>query len=410
MKIPAIRGKIGAWRYYTSVLSFNQINTYVKKIDDELHTSKTLSDMIQRSITDNYKKIKDYILNQEERFFNSLVLAVYDGNPEWVEMEVDYGEGEEFFNLGFLKLNGNEKIFPVDGQHRVEGIKAALEMDSSLGTEQIPVIFISHSTSNEGMQRTRRLFSTLNRYAKPVSMRDIIALDEDDVIAIITRDLLENYPLFGNDKSFDSKGKAIPETNKKAFTSVITLYDCNREIFKQFKAVNNIKIPLKDYLKYRPADNIINSFKEFTFAFWNEFSSHLSVITTYLTNESENPAEPYRNREIGGNLIFRPVGLLPFIMAILEIKRRNEEIIISDIISHFNNITFALNQRPWKQVIWNDVDKTIIGGDNILIKLLLLFMYDKDLLKENELNSLKAKFGGKLGLQGADLEEVLDNL
>lgn len=410
MKIPAIRGRVGIWRYYTSILSFSQVNTYVKKIDNELHRSSTLSDMIQRSITDNYKKIKDYIINQEERFFNSLVLAVYDGNPEWVEMEVNYGNGEEFFNLGFLQLSGDEKIFPVDGQHRVEGIKAALQADSSLGSEQIPVIFIGHSTSDEGMQRTRRLFSTLNRYAKPVSMRDIIALDEDDVIAIITRDLLENSRLFIDNRTFDSKGKAIPETNKVSFTSVITLYDCNRELLKQFKTESNIKTSIKDFLKYRPGDDVINSFKEFTFSFWTQFSEHMTVISSYLSNESENPAELYRNRETGGNLLFRPVGLLPFVMAVLEIKKRTEEVGIADIISRFNNITLTLNQRPWKQVIWNDVDKTIIGGDNVLIKLLLMFMYEKELLKQNELKSLKAKFGGKLGLTGNDLEEVLNNL
>ena len=46
------------------------------------------------------------------------------------------------------------------------------------------------------MERTRRLFTTLNRYAKPVKKSEIIALDEDDIIAIITRELVEKYPLF----------------------------------------------------------------------------------------------------------------------------------------------------------------------------------------------------------------------
>lgn len=54
------------------------------------------------------------------------------------------------------------------------------------------------------MQRSRRLFSTLNRYAKPVSMRDIIALDEDDVVAIASRDLIDTHPLFARDRLLDS--------------------------------------------------------------------------------------------------------------------------------------------------------------------------------------------------------------
>ena len=71
------------------------------------------------------------------------------------------------------------------------------------------------------MQRSRRLFSTLNRYAKPVSMRDIIALDEDDVVAIASRDLIDTHPLFARDRLLDSRTKAIPENNGKAFTGII---------------------------------------------------------------------------------------------------------------------------------------------------------------------------------------------
>ena len=125
MKLPAIRGNIGIWHYYISSMRFSDIATRVKQIDNELHKSTTLSELIE-SITDNYKNIKNYILNQDERFFNSLVLAVYDGDPKWIEVQLDFEEDEDpFFNMGFLRLTGDEKIFPIDGQHRVEGIKAA---------------------------------------------------------------------------------------------------------------------------------------------------------------------------------------------------------------------------------------------------------------------------------------------
>ncbi|PAM92842.1 DndB, partial [Flavobacterium sp. IR1] len=193
--LPALRGKIGIWNYYVCNLSFNEVNEYVKRIDNELHSSSALSDLIQRNITENYKSIMEYILKQDERFFNSLVLAVYDGDPEWIEVELNFDDNE-YFNMGFLKLSGKEKIFPVDGQHRVEGIKKSLESKSELANETIPAIFIGHTKSTEGIKRTRRIFSTLNRYAKPVSARDIIALDEDDIVAIITREIVENHDLF----------------------------------------------------------------------------------------------------------------------------------------------------------------------------------------------------------------------
>ena len=56
MKIPAIRAKVGIWVYYVSTMTYAQVNEHVKKVDDELHKSTVLREMLQRSITDNFKK------------------------------------------------------------------------------------------------------------------------------------------------------------------------------------------------------------------------------------------------------------------------------------------------------------------------------------------------------------------
>ena len=226
IKIPAIRSKIGIWFYYVGSLSFEQVAKYVRPIDDELHHSDLLSGMIQRSITSNYRSIANYIETQEERFFNSLILAVYDGQPKWNEIRTQDETGEDNYNLGIITLTDDVKIFPVDGQHRVAGIKKAIEDNPDMKSERVPVIFIGHSTDEIGMQRTRRMFSTLNRYAKPVSLRDIIALDEDDVVAIASRNLIDNTELFANDRIWDSKNKSIPDSNNMALTSIITYYEC----------------------------------------------------------------------------------------------------------------------------------------------------------------------------------------
>ena len=200
MQIPAIRSKMGIWVYYVSSLSFKDVKEYVRPINDELHKSELLSQMIQRSITENYRSIANYLLTQQERFFNALILAVYDGQPVWNEIRLEDLEENENYNLGLLTLTGEEKIFPVDGQHRVAGIKEAILENPDLENERVPVIFVGHSKDEIGMQRTRRMFSTLNRYAKPVSMRDIIALDEDDIVAIASRTIIDESNLFCGDR------------------------------------------------------------------------------------------------------------------------------------------------------------------------------------------------------------------
>ncbi len=417
MKIPAIRAKIGTWTYYISTLTFQQINDHVEKIDDQLHNSEGLKDMIQRSITKNYVSIKEYILNQPEMFFNSIVLAVYNGTPSWIEVELEYGD-QEYFNMGFLDFpEENEKMFPVDGQHRVEGIKAALIDNPELKSNTIGAIFIGHSTDAEGMQKSRRLFTTLNRYAKPVTMDDIIALDEDDSIAIVTRSLLENFQLFSGKNVTKSKNKAIPDTDKNSITSIITLYQCNRELLKLFRKKRKTEAPnssrdkksFADYLKFRPEEEEIRLFNEFCLGFWTAFSDNITVVNDYLNSSLEKPALNYRNKETGGNLIFRPVGILPFVQAVIEIYKRTDDT-FTNIFSRFNQINMNMDNIPWKQVLWNPYEKIMIMGSSGIVKLLFIYMYKTDIIRASELKSLKEKYASKINYEEDDLDPVLNEI
>ena len=201
--IPALRAHMGDWIYYVTFLRMDQIADQIH-IAQEIHSSHMLKDMIQRQITNRAGQIAEYLLNQPQHFFNALIVGVYGGSPDWYELAI--GTNPHFDApvlppelkgvLGVLRLDGTQTFFAIDGQHRVEGIKQALEKSEDLKTDEVSVIFVAHQTGADGMERTRRLFTTLNRYAKPVKKSEIIALDEDDIIAIITRDLVEKYPLF----------------------------------------------------------------------------------------------------------------------------------------------------------------------------------------------------------------------
>jgi DNA sulfur modification protein DndB len=406
MKIPALRAKIGDWDYYITNLTFEQVSHYVSKIDEHLHKSESLKDLIQRSITNNFISIKDYIINQPSVFFNSLVLAVYDDYPNWQEIEFTYDDMETY-QMGLLDFPGNHKIFPVDGQHRVEGIKAALKENPELKGQQIAAIFIGHKNDEEGKQRTRRLFTTLNRYAKPVKLDDIIALDEDDSVAITTRYLLEEYDLFTGRRVIYAKQKAIPPNNKDALTSIITLYQANIELFNVFYEEKFDKKPTKkkvtEYLKYRPPEEDIEEFKDFCVRYWDAFKSKLSFITEFI-NLPGNAAEPYRNNESGGNLLFRPIGLLPFLKASLTIYKREEKT-FDEILSKFNDINFNIDSKPWHYVVWNPIEKKMIMNSSSITYLFLIYLYDSELLQISELQKLKEGYASKISY-----EQNLDNI
>lgn len=405
IKIPAIRGKIGNTIYYSTTLTFKQISSMVKKVDDELHTANSLKEQIQRSLTDNYIKIKEYILKREDRFFDSLVLAVYDGDPMWTEVRFEI-ENNSFPNVGLLEFSGQEKIFPVDGQHRVEGIRAALLENKDLEKETISVMLIGHQNTPEGREKSRRIFSTLNRYVKPVRLGDIIALDEDDIVAIVTRELLEMYPLFMGNRIKISNSKAMPQSDKEAFTSLMTLYQCHLVLYKTFisqkegKNYNNSQI--NDKLKYRPEEEIINEFNDYLIQFWNCMKATFDEINNYINDNSNNPADELRSVENGGNLFFRPIGLLPFVEAVSRISLTTTNS-VDEIITNYTNLNRCVHSDIWDMILWNPRTKRMIMRNQSLVYYLLIKMIDINLLTEKEKSSMKSKYATIFNI---DLQEA----
>lgn len=390
----SLREKSGDWIYYLTSFKYYEVEKYVKRIDRELHSSKTLSDMIQRSLTDNVDKIANYIVNQKEHFFNALVLAVYDGDPQWREVQLDYGD-EETYELGILELSGEEKIFPVDGQHRVEGIKKVLEGENREAylDETIPVILIGHKNTPEGMKRTRRLFSTLNRYAKPVSLNDIIALDEDDIIAIATRHLIETHPLFQEARLNNHKQKAIPEKDKTAFTNIISLYECNTVLLSYY--IRDIKVESSNtkvlkgkskidaYCRFRRSDDEIDGFLSFADAFWNACANHITSINKYLKSDiHSDPAAPFRNKE-GGELLFRPVGQRPFVLSAIALYEKLGD--FNKVTEILNKINYSLQSDLWVNIAWNPISMKMIASSNgKVIEYIIKYLADPDLIDEKQ--------------------------
>lgn len=409
MNIPAIRGKIGNTVYYTANFSFHQISELVeRKVGNEIYTSKTLKERLQRSLTDNSGKIKQYILDRNDRFFNALVLAVYDGEPQWTEIRFELEE-KEFPNVGILYFNGQEKIFPVDGQHRVEGIKEAIKKNPELASETVSVILIGHSTSDAGMKKSRRIFSTLNRYAKPVKLGDIIALDEDDIVAIATRELLETHPLFTGDRIKATNTKSIPVKDKTSFTSLITLYECNIELFQifHFKKVIS-KAKLTEFLKSRPNEEIISEYIEYLNTFWDLMINTFPEITDFIHSESLTAAEKYRDPINGGNIIFRPVALLQMVKAISYICSEDDKTSIKEILEIFSRLDRNVSNELWSRIIWDPESKRMLVNNQLLLKYLFIYIFNDALLKAKDKKELYSKYALVNNISIEDVEESLN--
>lgn len=394
MKIPVTRGKIGSWRYYIGVMNFKQISDSVTSSINQLFTATCLDDLLQRELTNNFESIKRYLLKEKDRFFNAIILALYDGDPQWLEVEFR-GEEQEFTNVGFLQLTGKEVIFPVDGQHRVAGIIEAVKEKPELEKEQVPVIFIAHENTDLGRKKTRKLFSTLNRRAKPVGQNENIALDEDDVCAIITRDLLLNFDLFKGNNIVNSLGKQIPVKNETAFTSLITLYQCVDSIVRWNLSKEKITgKKYQEFLLYRPTEEKIESLRLLVFSIMQEFVNNTNSILEFMEDKTEKRAAKFRNKE-GGNLLFRPIALTEYFNAALNLFDNSYS--FSGAFSALNSISLTLADSPWKGLLW-DGTKMINRVSRPLIRDLLIYMVNKDLISSADYGRMIKTYSSSLNI------------
>lgn len=356
--LPALRAKMGDWIYYIASMTLEEL---AQRVDTSstVHQSEKLKELIQGSLDPRAQDIADYLLTQPQRLFGTLVVGVYGGEPEWLEVEINedarpWHESNDRLDgtIGLLRLSGSEKLFALDGQHRMAGTARALEVRPSLGTEEVAVIFVGHSRDPVGLERTRRLFSTLNRYAKPVSKRDIIALDEDDAVAIVTRQLVESHPLFSNRVAL-GKTKAVPVADRTSFTSIVALYDCVEMVLRLNPGWE------KGHKKFRPTDKVLDDLIQHCEGYWNIVMNEHEVLQAYAKSPTDqNPATPYRGRH-GGHLLFRPIGILAHTWAATSLCTK-EGGDTQSAVERLASVPVELAGAPWRGLLWDGENRRMI--------------------------------------------------
>lgn len=354
LMIPCLRGKIGSWYTYTSLMTFNDIANLINFADD-LHKIKKLSQMIQRRInTERAKDIANYINENEDHFFNSLVIGIYDGEPTWHEFDLIQSKSDnseevtipDYANncFGYLSLTTKEKMFALDGQHRLAGIKKALDDDDKNRFETMPVVIVSHKNTPKGLVKSRRLFTTLNKKAELVKTESIIALDEDDICACVTRDIIEKSNYFTEDNiSFTTRNLS----DKKHITTIGAIYKSIQEL-----AAFYFQQPLSKVDQIAYSDEK----REKLFSFVNEFFSHTIKCSPELNEAVKAEDFPtvvakYRANNGKDHLLFRPLGLEIYTQAFIHLLKQGLNLKKS--IATLTDKSLTMSDEPFVNKIWS---------------------------------------------------------
>lgn len=393
---PALRGIFGDWVYYCSLMTVKDVTRRLS-FADEIHKSKKLSEWIQRQLKKGRsKEISDYLNREKQRFFNSLVVAIYGGDPAWHGFS-DFRPVGKGINLkdvpddvedsvGFLSFAGNEQMFAIDGQHRLAGMKEAIERTPSLGEDEISLLLVAHHKTKAGQERTRRLFTTLNKTAKAVGKGEIIALDEDDVMAIVTRHLVENNPSFSDIRikfaQTDNLSADAPE-----LTTIGNLYDVLTTIFVANTGMRKVVLRF-----VRPDDTTLAKYIRLAEEFFENLAEKFPPLKRYFKSDPNSAASivAQQRTSSGGHVLFRPIGLRIFAEISAVLVKNGQT--LSDAIRLMAKLPVELSERPYRDTIWLAPGK-VDAGQRPICRRLLLHMLNQE-PDPKDLRERYAKFLG----------------
>jgi len=366
----ALKMKMGSWDYYSVRMKMSEVANEIK-FASEVNDDKTLDTAIQREIGKSRAgtQIVNYLVQNKERFFNSLVVAALDGNPTFnpvsLANEPRFEMVADMFNdtFGVLTFDDTIKTYALDGQHRLYAIKSLVDGTANLASprgfndETINVIFVVPSndvTRDDFLKSYRRLFSSLNRHAKSTAANTNIIMDEDDRFAIVTRRLFSECDFFKwnghhEDPRIDTDASAENlNRNSTAWATLVGLYRMNITLLwdQDIQAEHGRYRTNHDLIQATPTDEEVDSLYGHLDKIWDAILINLKFLQDDASKKRRSGSDGSDGYE--DNLLFRPIGQTG-ILAPVARRLLNQFEVSADSASD----KFVAALKPLSMVDWN---------------------------------------------------------
>jgi len=385
---PALRAQMGSWPYYIVKMKMRELATEVTFARDYYKEDRTLDEATQRVLKEGRvrKEIVSYLARRPDRFFASIVVATMGGSPKFYpvtitdddrfQVFVDQGLDEAF---GVLTFSGEQKYYALDGQHRLSAIKVLMDRNDpdsqnapeGFEDEEISVLMVVRQEEADAafLQSYRRLFSSLNRYAKPTDQDTNIILDEDDAFAILTRRLITEHKFFQwagrqrESQRVQTKGKNL-KTTDPYFTSLQTLYTINETLLtaawrrdtgwgsgREQELTRDSKI----FTKFRPDEDYLDSLYDELVMYWDGLLEVIPDLRKTPSDMRVHDLEDGKEDKLSDNLLFWPIGqeLLArmarrLLNKFLKDPRNPDQAGVVNSLGPLGKVEWALHQSPWR--------------------------------------------------------------
>ena len=392
--IPVIRGRMGGHDYYVGKMNFQELATKVQRYSDVKGENPALEERLQRQIQKRSRDMTEYLKRQKERFYGAVIVATWGGRPEYIRVRMeDHPLLDDAFEFGLLRFDGRQDYFALDGQHRLQSIREAIEEMPELRREEVSVIFVTHDRTEDGNVKTRRLFHTLNKYARPTTTGENIVFDEDNVVAIATRRLLGGGIAALHRDRVEVERKNLLKGQVYEYTSLAGLYDFNIAVLSEVYSFSSDK----DYLKFRPdAEHEENAYEALR-ALWLQIEERVPELCALRVQGKDAGSfrEPGGKPE-AGHLLFRPLGLkiMGSVVGRLVVEQKGVPLprcervdpgLWDVVLEQAFRLPLVLGELPWRGTILRG--KRIVTGGYSLARRLALYMLDVGGVDQEKLES-----------------------
>ena len=376
---PALRARMGNWDYYICKMKMRELASEVR-FASEVYDDRTLDEAIQRVLNEGRVKreIVSFLKRRPDRFFASIVVASLGGNPSFYPVRItddpqfaifaDQGLDQSF---GVLTFNGEQNYYALDGQHRLKAIQTLLDRNEEsdppegFSEEEISVLMIVRQEKADAafLQSYRRLFSSLNRYAKKTDPDTDIIMDEDDAFAILTRRLITDHDFFkwsGRQMSSPKvkmKGKNLNSSDPH-FTSLQTLYRMNETLLRT--AARDVgwgpdSISLSEFKRFRPDEDYMDDLYVELETYWSGLLLVLPELYSEPHKMRSHDADVDEQGELTDNLLFWPIGqeLLAEVSRRvlnynLDNARNLDSASVASALQGMGTLEWRLHRPPWR--------------------------------------------------------------
>lgn len=359
----AMKARLGDTDYYIlSMKAQELVKSAVIPTEREGWTDLTVEERYQRDL--NYTRVRNQIApnfaNDNTRFFGAVIVAAENfGEEVLFEPLSDIAKrglpnlyGAAASSMGFLTFRGGEVLIPLDGQHRLKAIEFAISGRdergreigaipvpcSELANEDVTVILVPYE-----LDRARRIFTRVNRYAKPTTTGQRLVTDDDDILAVLSREV-------ANDIIGARLVKFVTNTltgQDIHFTTLAIIYNCNEQII-----IGNF--PKKPDRNKLPSAEIQRLYRDKVSQTWEALVEKIDVFGDALSDATADGDN--KRREIReGNLLGRPVAQECLVRAFVRLTNPPTNLTIDEACRRLNELPWAITQQSvsvWDSVLW----------------------------------------------------------